>query len=73
MCAVDTPPGKNISIHALREEGDHDVSFVGQCDFISIHALREEGDIKPYNSEKNEWISIHALREEGDEFAPSYR
>ena len=22
MCAVDTPPGKNISIHALREEGD---------------------------------------------------
>ena len=38
-------PGKvQISIHALREEGDL-VSFWGCCPAtISIHALREEGD-----------------------------
>ena len=57
-----------ISIHALREEGDMLFSAVGfgGCG-ISIHALREEGDDKngkiyigPY------YISIHALREEGD-------
>ena len=36
---------ENISIHALREEGDipHLSSFVNRF-FISIHALREEGD-----------------------------
>ena len=36
---------KDISIHALREEGDHgrrDNLCSGQ---ISIHALREEGDV----------------------------
>ena len=41
------PPGDQpmeISIHALREEGDC-VGFVGLClRSISIHALREEGD-----------------------------
>ena len=34
----------HISIHALREEGDH---YHGGCPcgvVISIHALREEGD-----------------------------
>ena len=57
-----------ISIHALREEGDA-CCVDGDIDrqSISIHALREEGDqgcvypgvgILP--------ISIHALREEGD-------
>ena len=46
-----TPPslfagdGNNISIHALREEGDGgngDIS--AKAHLISIHALREEGD-----------------------------
>ena len=35
---------KRISIHALREEGDDDVSLLRRGDRISIHALREEGD-----------------------------
>ena len=35
----------NISIHALREEGDGQALFVNRLlDLISIHALREEGD-----------------------------
>ena len=33
-----------ISIHALREEGDHIFHAGGQAGKISIHALREEGD-----------------------------
>ena len=34
-----------ISIHALREEGDSDSHFVHDLSvIISIHALREEGD-----------------------------
>ena len=58
-----------ISIHALREEGDlfykdGEVS----AEWISIHALREEGDRavhRPLRGRKD--ISIHALREEGDD------
>ena len=35
----------NISIHALREEGDpDDFELFYICTMISIHALREEGD-----------------------------
>ena len=33
-----------ISIHALREEGDHFQRLANLFNFISIHALREEGD-----------------------------
>ena len=33
-----------ISIHALREEGDSLNKISGRWDNISIHALREEGD-----------------------------
>ena len=33
-----------ISIHALREEGDCDFEAHGRTNLISIHALREEGD-----------------------------
>ena len=33
-----------ISIHALREEGDRDEVCHDKGLFISIHALREEGD-----------------------------
>ena len=56
-----------ISIHALREEGDMRVLHQPPASSISIHALREEGDaqhlhIHPPRSR----ISIHALREEGD-------
>ena len=36
--------GHNISIHALREEGDVGSSHHGSIGRISIHALREEGD-----------------------------
>ena len=56
-----------ISIHALREEGDRGMSKRKYLDAISIHALREEGDPDAHSP----WqavcgISIHALREEGD-------
>ena len=33
-----------ISIHALREEGDHILRYAILSHRISIHALREEGD-----------------------------
>ena len=35
-----------ISIHALREEGDPRTRGRSEQRFISIHALREEGDSK---------------------------
>ena len=55
-----------ISIHALREEGDPSTSSVKHSRFISIHALREEGDTAFPASSTITKISIHALREEGD-------
>ena len=36
---------KEISIHALREEGDHRNRTGRRGVGISIHALREEGDL----------------------------
>ena len=36
---------KQISIHALREEGDRLQSYPARRSNISIHALREEGDL----------------------------
>ncbi len=56
----------NISIHALREEGDATADEYGISRFISIHALREEGDFGYYPVRCQFLISIHALREEGD-------
>ena len=58
---------KQISIHALREEGDEPArQFFGLVE-ISIHALREEGDVESHGiHSKIHNISIHALREEGD-------
>ncbi len=42
-----------ISIHALREEGDLSGKKVLELEIISIHALREEGDVlHDSNSEK---------------------
>ena len=55
-----------ISIHALREEGDVCAVADLQGFVISIHALREEGDHITRLAETFEEISIHALREEGD-------
>ena len=58
----------NISIHALREEGDQrpqDRRDQGRR-LISIHALREEGDVHGLEKALSQKISIHALREEGD-------
>ena len=58
---------REISIHALREEGDDDVIFLTLTyDDISIHALREEGDGLQTDIMDGIKISIHALREEGD-------
>ena len=62
-------PGRlrtTISIHALREEGDHDLPRYLPAVPISIHALREEGDLPPSREINVQSISIHALREEGD-------
>ena len=58
---------KDISIHALREEGDPVRCRGPRRGPISIHALREEGDLtQPINFAGLHLISIHALREEGD-------
>ena len=55
-----------ISIHALRVEGDG-MSDKKKCPFcISIHALRVEGDFRLPSDKKIMQISIHALRVEGD-------
>ena len=61
----------DISIHALREEGDLCTPcrrYAGRA--ISIHALREEGDLCGVLGFHGLGISIHALREEGDGAAP---
>ena len=60
-------PNRQISIHALREEGDHCRNGSRCRNRISIHALREEGDERMDElSTHPNYISIHALREEGD-------
>ena len=60
--------GVQISIHALREEGDADnYNKTPTLSQISIHALREEGDALTEIGDKTGKISIHALREEGDQ------
>ena len=57
----------DISIRALREEGDRKGSGTAFADgAISIHALREEGDPGAAPADGRQNISIHALREEGD-------
>ena len=63
----------HISIHALREEGDHAPSRANLGrNPISIHALREEGDLVMFFLFLLLPISIHALREEGDQDVQSY-
>ena len=56
----------DISIHALREEGDSGFKTCQLGPQISIHALREEGDEVCGADRRICEISIHALREEGD-------
>ena len=65
---ADTIVGQQqISIHALRVEGDLPTEIVEQFMFISIHALRVEGDnAQMHNTSSGGYISIHALRVEGD-------
>ena len=59
--------GDDISIHALRGEGDGAVAREMFGDrIISIHALRGEGDYLRYVIFADSGISIHALRGEGD-------
>ena len=60
-------PLEEISIHALREEGDLTTDTELRQTVISIHALREEGDRRSHRrGVVDQQISIHALREEGD-------
>ena len=63
----------NISIHALREEGDplSPGRYTARGN-ISIHALREEGDLVGISVAAHLVISIHALREEGDKSSRRY-
>ena len=56
-----------ISIHALRGEGDNARILRKYTQCISIHALRGEGDFTTEELPETERrISIHALRGEGD-------
>ena len=55
-----------ISIHALRGEGDVFAPKLRKNFVISIHALRGEGDIFTPSNIAGLPISIHALRGEGD-------
>ena len=48
MVVLALPVDKEISIHALREEGDMSTMQAVVMDEISIHALREEGDRKTH-------------------------
>ena len=61
----------DISIHALRVEGDSPGYAPHFSDVISIHALRVEGDSpKCTKNQTRHCISIHALRVEGDYLPP---
>ena len=56
----------DISIHALRVEGDKAQLQTVDDKLISIHALRVEGDMFSAGDIVTLKISIHALRVEGD-------
>ena len=58
---------REISIHALRVEGDAVTRSFKDANGISIHALRVEGDsYRMRHLSAWSYISIHALRVEGD-------
>ena len=57
--------GEDISIHALREEGDQDgQAKANRAAAISIHALREEGDRRTFLNldEFGEFLSTPSAR-----------
>ncbi|WP_418783810.1 hypothetical protein, partial [Hominenteromicrobium sp.] len=60
------PLSIDISIHALRVEGDFSDMTKMYKNYISIHALRVEGDCTINANCPGDDISIHALRVEGD-------
>ena len=68
MAPTYPKPGRKISIHALRGEGDLQSMELQYDAYISIHALRGEGDGIFYLRFRVHDISIHALRGEGDLF-----
>ena len=59
-----TAGNEEISIHALREEGDTVSRAVSCISFISIHALREEGDVdyETYLNIQKEFLSTPSAR-----------
>ena len=61
----------DISIHALREEGDVIIDSVRklQDKFLSTPSVRR-ATIRTARTRKTKAISIHALREEGDVIPP---
>ena len=61
-----------ISIHALRVEGDGMALGSRFTMRISIHALRVEGDVFCCGGIRRIEISIHALRVEGDALASGW-
>ena len=67
-CFDETDYIEEISIHALRVEGDAELRFAEIVKSISIHALRVEGDYSMLKRRRELEISIHALRVEGDSF-----
>ena len=64
---IGCPEGQEISIHALREEGDvSSCSSSGNLSrFLSTPSARR-ATLMILAASKNSTISIHALREEGD-------
>ena len=66
-----SPPDKQISIHALREEGDSSppCSSSSSRQFLSTPSARRATSL-PKAVVKDREISIHALREEGDPPTP---
>ena len=66
---LQQPMRTNISIHALREEGDakNPCCTIHHLEFLSTPSARRatEGLCLRFDDQN---ISIHALREEGDEF-----
>ena len=64
---ADRPDPHNISIHALREEGDAQtkLDIAKQAQFLSTPSARRATKLVEQRPRRH-YISIHALREEGD-------
>ena len=66
-CRQHRRKGADISIHALREEGDSNTAYQRAVEdiFLSTPSARRATNYKMLKKMSNV-ISIHALREEGD-------